>query len=277
MYAPGTKDSESLMISILQSLNISYLSSDVSSAMDARGWHLLPMISSMHSNSTNIQQSSINNATDLTSSSLGDKLADTLERTRISLANNRELYNRNESVVFLGMDSPEIPIEEVIHGLQISSSRQSSSRRHNNLEVTYGKAHLCPANDGGYGLLSVPIHAPCSIFSGVRWSNHLTAVSQVKAMTDAGVDVSLGKLMFDVDEPEDVHLLAERLTTKETKYDSCIRNDVLTQFTSGIKNATSCVGVGKDCPRTLQVMIELGVINSFCNIKYESSTCFDMH
>ena len=261
MYAPGTKDSESLMISILQSLNISYLSSDVSSAMDARGWHLLPMISSMHSNSTNIQQSSINNATDLTSSSLGDKLADTLERTRILLANNRELYNRNESVVFLGMDSPEIPIEEVIHGLQISSSRQSSSRQHNMLEVTYGKAHLCPANDGGYGLLSVPIHAPCSIFSGVRWSNHLTAVSQVKAMTDAGVDVSLGKLMFDVDEPEDVHLLAERLTTKETKSDSCIRNDVLTQFTSGIKNTTSCVGaVGKDCPRTLQVMIELGVI-----------------
>ena len=263
MYAPGTKDSESLMISILQSLDISYLTSAVDSEMDARGWHLLPMISPTHSKSTDTHQSSVNNATDLTSSSLGDKLADALERTRTLLANKREKYNNNESVLFLGMDSPEIPIEEVIHGLQISPSRQSSSQQHDELEVTNGKAHLCPANDGGYGLLSVPIHAPCSIFSGVRWSNHLTAVSQLKAITDAGVSVSLGKLMFDIDEPEDVHLLAKRLTAmKETKCNPCERNDVLSQFTSELRNTTtSCVGAfGKDCPHTLQVMMELGVI-----------------
>ena len=37
-------------------------------------------------------------------------------------------------------------------------------------------------------------------------------MSQLKALTDRGVDVSVGSLMFDVDEPEDVRDLVARLT-----------------------------------------------------------------
>ena len=72
VYAPGTKSGESQMASILQSLNLSHhiLGSPneerKQNKFDANGWVLLlPMKSS---------------ASDLTSSSLGDKLEDALER-----------------------------------------------------------------------------------------------------------------------------------------------------------------------------------------------------
>lgn len=256
MYAPGTVEAETHMISILQSLNLSHSCSHTNTEQ----WHLLPMISSVQKKSTDTQQSL--QQSDLTSSSLGDKLIDALERTRALLAKNTDAYQQNESVLFLGMDSPEIPIEEVVYGLQISSSRSATNTqqnvKHSDEQERRGKAHLCPANDGGYGLLSVPVHAPSSIFSGVRWSNHLTAISQLKALTDAGVNISIGKLMYDIDEPEDVHGLASRLSRKQQSL-GIRRNsndDVLTKSSgSGLSESSS----NSACAFTLQTLIDLGV------------------
>jgi len=235
VYAPGIKSGEDQMVSILQSLHLPYykMDTDPSNAqsdqmnhpsqdrgysVNCNGWILLPMKSSA--------------PTELTSSTLGDKLEDALDRTRellIHAAKSSAIRNSNtnEAVLFLGMDSPELPLEEIVYGLQIASGNRNLPKRENNRpptnENTYicgddkcagfvGKAHLCPANDGGYGLLSVPKHAPSSkIFAGVRWSHSLTAVSQLKALTDSNVDVSLGRLMFDIDEPSDVQDLARRL------------------------------------------------------------------
>jgi len=39
------------------------------------------------------------------------------------------------------------------------------------------KALLCPADDGGYGMLCVPPMAPPEIFENVLWSCPVTAVS----------------------------------------------------------------------------------------------------
>ena len=263
MYAPGTPDGESKMISILHSLKLVYNLKE-NECFD--GWHLLPMLSSPEKKS---DQLSPNQSSDLTSSSLGDKLMDALERTRRLLAKRKEKYQYNESVLFLGMDSPELPTEEIVYGLKISSANPTHHQCENNdnLNGTKGtmprrKAHMCPADDGGYGLLSFPSHAPSSIFLGVRWSNSLTAVSQLKALTDAGIDVSIGRVMFDIDEPEDVHQLVKRLSRK-TESDTVSQCDVLNSNASGISFSCSLSNdANKPCPFTLEALINLGMIDN---------------
>ncbi|KAL7511143.1 hypothetical protein ACHAXN_008041 [Cyclotella atomus] len=260
MYAPGTAAAEAQLTSILHTLNIAHYSSK--SIPNANQWHLIPMISSPEKKLTGVLTSSRAHS-DLNSSSLGEKLIDALERVRALLASSIEIYQHNESVLFLGMDSPEIPIEEVTYGLHISSGKHTT---HQTVESGgsrqfSGKAHMCPANDGGYGLLSVPIHAPTSIFSGVRWSTQLTAVSQLKALTDACVDISIGQLMFDIDEPEDVHLLVDRLTKEKGPNDVCAENDVLTKSSrNDIFDEHTFEKDCNGCRRTLQMLIKLGLV-----------------
>jgi glycosyltransferase A (GT-A) superfamily protein (DUF2064 family) len=134
---------------------------------------------------------------DLQSSDLGSKLADALERVRQIQPNN--------PVVFLGMDSPELPLDEIALAMSAAASKP------------VGKAYLNPAHDGGYGMLCIPKHASSNIFEGIRWSSSLTAVSQMKALSDNGVDTIVGSLMNDIDEPDDVKYLAIRLSMLHTQ------------------------------------------------------------
>jgi glycosyltransferase A (GT-A) superfamily protein (DUF2064 family) len=173
-YAPGNEEGLTIMMDILQSLKL-----------DDK-WTLLPAMSL---------------TTELLSCNIGTVLADALQRTRAALLlrnnNNHHHDNSSSVVVFLGMDAPELPLEEIITALA-----------HPTLSV------LCPASDGGYGMLSVPSHAPCpQIFQNISWSQSLTAVSQLKALTDCNVNVRLGRLMEDIDNPEDVTKLARRLSS----------------------------------------------------------------
>lgn len=295
MYAPGTQSGEAQMMSILDSLDLSYnkiekepLITNKKSdqltktpdhdeergylSVDTYGWVLLPM-----------QKAS---TSDLTSSSLGSKLEDALERIRKLLASmvqkssNVDNNNRNEAVLFLGMDSPELPMEEIVYGLLQSNDhhpptneKQLSNNCNNPSEGKasfHGKAHMCPANDGGYGLLSVPKHAPSArIFSSVRWSDPLTAVSQLKALTDCGVGVSLGKLMYDVDEPGDVKELAARLASSwdgENKTicssgESQSGDDSLVRLSLGISTAVSA-GISTNYPHhTRKALLDLNVMH----------------
>lgn len=247
------------MIGLLQSLNLSHQtenaycadthqqSIDACNSMDFDGWLLLPMLSSTNGNTNAHQQSK----SDLTSTTLGDKLIDALERSR-RLLKRRKQYdqdinnnNNNDAVLFLGMDSPELPIKEIVHGLQIAHGKSN-----------IGKAHLCPADDGGYGLLSVPHHAPSScIFTGVRWSTSLTAVSQLKALSDSNVDVSVGRLMHDIDEAGDVQKLAMRLAQGDKRKTQV--HDVLTEYSSGIIASDT---TKPNCYHTMQTLVDLGVL-----------------
>jgi hypothetical protein len=265
LYAPGTKSGEEHMSSILRTLGIPYVvppppPTTIGSSSPPRrgsssivplpvlrtvlannGWVLLPVKSS--------DDLAAASAADPASSDLGGVLVDALDGARGLLADVAASppasvppgaaaaaapAENNGAVLFLGMDSPELPMEEVVYGLRISSSGRGGGpppprtnggaapmpdgaggeRRGTtpSFAAGSGRAHLCPANDGGYGLLSVPGHAPSSgVFRGVRWSRPLAAMSQLKALTDLGVDVSVGTLMFDVDEPADVRDLAARL------------------------------------------------------------------
>ncbi len=125
---------------------------------------------------------------------------------------------------------------------------------------------LSPYTTGGYGLISIPGHAPSSkVFSGVRWSQPLTAVSQLKALTDSNVDVSIGKLMHDVDEPSDVHELVKRLHhycnyhTQTNKSDGQTF-DVLTSSSTGSR-ATVSIAEPQSFPRhTWKALADMNLI-----------------
>ena len=285
LYAPGTKEGESHMISILQSLHLPFVatmthccSTDgggdnalllplpiLQTILTNNGWVLLPMKLSTSDS-------------DLASSSLlGEILVDALDKTRALLASLSKsssskvtpcTTSNNDAVLFLGMDSPELPLEEIVYGLQLSSGKEW--RQHDAVinGVNNGKAHLCPAYDGGYGLLSIPKHAPSlQIFSRVRWSHPLTAVSQLKALTDCNVDVSIGTLMYDIDEPDDVHDLVKRLVQLNNRnslspFKSDQINDPLTRLSAGITNGgVTTEDIQPILPRkTWRTLIDLNLI-----------------
>lgn len=262
------------MVSILQSLHLPHNQMDDDPATEVQqqsenisrgnGWVLLPMMSTTPAGSSDTTKS------DLRSSSLGDKLQDALERTRkllistSSKTNNQDCIRKNEAVLFLGMDSPELPIEEIVYGLQISSGNHhlSCSNNKSNISQQRGKAHMCPANDGGYGLLALPKHAPSSkIFSGVSWSSSLTAVSQLKSLTDSNIDVSIGRLMYDVDEPADVDELVVRLIHSQSSKNKEERlHDALTTTSAGITTNSLFDAQNRYPHHTLNALIKLGII-----------------
>ena len=227
VYAPGDSSTGSRMTKILESLGLSCCPSESYTPRkdNTTNWVLMPMMSS-----------------DLTSSSLGDKLMDSLQRVR-------ELTDDGSPVLFLGMDSPELPIDEIIRGLEIASNKDRP------------RAHLCPANDGGYGLLVLPSCAPTSVFSGIRWSCALTAISQLKALSDAGIDVSIGRLMHDIDEPEDVRSLAKRLSSPCSEVAASVGNDDVLLRPSFEKSRVCRISDPRKCPHTTDALSKLEFVS----------------
>lgn len=164
------------------------------------------------------------NSTELTSVDLGAQLEHALKTVRDSM--------NQGPVLFCGMDCPELPLDEVDSALAAPTV-----------------ARIVPAADGGYGLLSVPDAAPPSIFDNMRWSSPLTAVAQIKALTDAGIVVQVGRLAHDVDEPSDVDGLCERLGGAEL---SATSQDVLEQSERPPRQGS--------CRHTRQALQELGLL-----------------
>jgi glycosyltransferase A (GT-A) superfamily protein (DUF2064 family) len=203
LYAPGNVEGWNHMAGILQELRL------------FKGWKLIPMRESRDPSS-------------LKSTDLGTKLSTALIEARA--------FSGTGGVVFVGMDSPELPMEEIHRALHLATDHKNA-------------AHVCPAHDGGYGMLCVPHDAPSSIFQGVLWSHPLTAVSQIKALTDAGVRVTIGRVMHDIDEPSDVMALAERLVSKSSP-----PTDRLHQSSSGQTMLTG------ECKLTWDALVEQEII-----------------
>jgi glycosyltransferase A (GT-A) superfamily protein (DUF2064 family) len=126
------------------------------------------------------------------------------------------------TVILFGMDAPEIPMHELYTILTSTSSPVSSaSVSPTSLQSTTGSAFLCPAYDGGYVMLSIPPlrHSEertmmiDTIFQSVSpyWSHPLTAVTQIKALSDVGISTIVGPIVHDIDTPDDVVQLIQRL------------------------------------------------------------------
>ena len=262
-YAPANDEGLSIMRDILVNeldLPEQHLHNSKGNT-DTAGWILLPM-----------NQTSTNN---LTATNLGDILTDILKRTR-DLQHNSSNGEETEKgkVMFLGMDSPELPMEEIVASFRSSTticsnkSTDKPSIDQNTSESYQAQemAVLCPANDGGYGMLCVPSRAPTmAVFQGIRWSNQPTALGQLKALTDCGIPVRLGRLMNDIDEPEDVNALCQRLRSRrkrqvEEQVDTTdaaeVNGDVLLK--SSIRANKIRTG---DCRHTTRVLRELGLLS----------------
>jgi glycosyltransferase A (GT-A) superfamily protein (DUF2064 family) len=164
---------------------------------DRGGWKLFPMLGG-----------------DLQGTDLGGKLEDALLRAR--------KLTPQGGVVFLGMDAPILILDDIVRGLcdahaPILRSGGWTGGSDVTAEVkAVPSALLCPADDGGYGMLCVPPNAdPLRTFRGMYWSHQLTAIAQVKALTDQNIMVKIGKMMNDIDEPSDVEALCKRLLVEE--------------------------------------------------------------
>ena len=218
LYAPGNMDGWNCMSEILLELRL------------FKEWVLVPMVDDISSS--------------LTSSDLGTKLSAGLIKART--------FSGAGGVIFVGMDSPELPLDEIQHALYQA--------------VAHNTAFLCPAQDGGYGMLCVPPSAPLSIFQGVQWSHPLTAVSQLKALTDVNIPIILGRLMYDVDEPMDVHLLAKRLVVNRIGADSFHDEDndnVSCRSTGNLFQSSSGQAPSKpDCMYTWNALVAQEIIVS---------------
>jgi glycosyltransferase A (GT-A) superfamily protein (DUF2064 family) len=207
------------MEEILQELGLDYSAS----------WKLLPMVSS-----------------DLLSSNLGYVLQYALDRIIISK------LNKNGGVVFLGMDSPALPLRDILTGLQLAT-------------INKGSALLCPADDGGYGMLCIP-EAACrlSVFEGVYWSHPLTAVSQLKTLTDRSIAVVLGQLMHDIDEPDDVERLCKRLSEKKSasleRSNEESRVGLSSNCLQQLDSTASVYSAHRECSFTEETLRELGFL-----------------
>lgn len=224
LYAPS--DEKDNMGNILKNLDV------------LAHWELMPMIS----------------GDDLQSSDLGAKLTDALRRARIR---QRQEAMEEGPVIFLGMDSPETPLDEIA---AIFCGTNKNNRSSSSSPSSLSSAILCPAEDGGYGMLSVPPHVPTEqVFHGVRWSQSLTAISQVKALTDAGITVRIGRLMYDIDEPDDVHALVRRLQNTNEDATTIVppKKDVLLQ-SSGMPGQERT----SDCPHTRAALCKLGLLST---------------
>ena len=301
VYAPGNETGRNGMAELLGSMGLSVASSVTSrddgddddriprpESSGRGGWFLLPIL-----------EETSDPAGEMRRSDLGSKLSDALVKSRsvlarrsarVGLSNCQSVpssggesgsgSSRDDSssvasidgeeatspppkgpVMFLGMDAPELPLSEMVYALREATSSSEG-------EVRVARAYLCPAADGGYGMLCVPPSAPPDIFDGVRWSDKHTALSQLKAITDLGIDVKLGAVMHDIDEPDDVFELAKRLCRDKSGPSgeggsddrSNLAVDVLTRTPPGGEDAAEFDY--DSCAHTWSTLAGLGLIES---------------
>jgi glycosyltransferase A (GT-A) superfamily protein (DUF2064 family) len=134
-------------------------------------------------------------------------------------------------VVFIGMDTPHLSINQISKGVAIASrERENGSQTTPPPSHTEGeedkplargaqnepRGYICPATDGGYVMLALPSCASrCNVFDPnvLMWSSTNTFATQVKAITDGGIEIRVGLSYCDVDEREDVCELQHLIQT----------------------------------------------------------------
>jgi hypothetical protein len=127
-------------------------------------------------------------------------------------------------VLFLGMDTPILPRRE-IRAILARTNVASNHPKEATSSSSSIAAFLCPANDGGYGMVSVPCTAPITIFDDIPWSTSLTALAQIKAFTDRNIPIVLGPLMYDIDDESDLQYYIQRWSLSLTSSASSTLND----------------------------------------------------
>jgi hypothetical protein len=146
---------------------------------------------------------------------------------------------------------------------------------------------VCPAEDGGYGLLGVSLLSPGpglapsaedaaagdgegssdtsrgnvsiekarmleGMFRGVLWSHPLTALSQIRALQlSSWSSVGVGRLMHDVDSPDDVSSLCRRLVLRRrARQEEKERQQPEQEWSADGDENFGCLSLPTSAPRT---------------------------
>ena len=202
-YAPPTTEGYEMMQEIVNSCH------DIYGNSISDDWTLLPI--------DNTNPSNTKNATNGDYESRRSNLSNILSNVV------RTGHHRNPTipttVILFGMDAPEIPMLELYTIITTPKTASASA-----------SAFLCPAYDGGYVMLSIPplaqeetVH---SIFQSVSpyWSHPLTSIAQIKALSDVGISTIIGPIVHDIDTPDDVLALLQRLKSEPVRspYDTIV-------------------------------------------------------
>lgn len=109
-----------------------------------------------------------------------------------------EAGREHPAVAALGSDHPHI---------SMASIREAFERVDAGADVVLG-----PAEDGGYYLVAVPgDRVPRTLFEGIPWSTPEVLETTLERCRRADLEVELLRESWDVDRPEDVERLAEKL------------------------------------------------------------------
>lgn len=109
-------------------------------------------------------------------------------------------------IALIGMDCFELTVSMVRDSMDLVSR-------------TRGLAHIIPAVDGGYVLLTVPEGCEwAEVFGGIPWSSEYTGQTQVQRIEGAGLRCTVGEMLGDVDEPGDLERLWESRGLKMARF-----------------------------------------------------------
>lgn len=138
----------------------------------------------------------------ISSPDLGGRLRGALEYAQ-NLYKDQDGNVRTASVTFIGMDCFDLNPARIEQSVAIA---------------TPTKAHVLPARDGGYVLLSVPSNCQNTIFDRIPWSSSQTCAAQIERLVESGLECELGETLDDIDEPEDLDRLWQMREQKLTNY-----------------------------------------------------------
>lgn len=138
---------------------------------------------------------------------LGGRLCAALEHVRGTNADDAGgggAVTATPVITFIGMDCFELTgpmVQDSMVRVSVSTSASPGT----------ASAHLLPASDGGYVLLTVPLDCDGSrIFERIPWSCGRTGRVQVQRLEEAGLSCVVGgEALPDVDEPGDLDGLWE--------------------------------------------------------------------
>jgi glycosyltransferase A (GT-A) superfamily protein (DUF2064 family) len=228
-YSPPTPDGYRKMQSI-----VATVSADDEGKTLKDEWNLLPMdYTDYNQRDCNSKNKSCSDKVDDTSTTAATTSAfQHVQTTSNNLSNIlsnavrtcKDRYpNQSTTVILFGMDAPELPIEELY--ILLLTIQQTPKQLQNT-------ALICPAYDGGYVMLSVPPDITIdsrkinTIFQSVYpyWSHLLTAIVQIKALSDNGTKTIIGTLVHDIDTPNDIYELIQRLQQDTKDNDNAVKS-----------------------------------------------------
>ncbi len=122
---------------------------------------------------------------------------------RLCRAMTRAFEEGASAVLFMGADSPALPVEYVQHAIELL--------RHDRSEASPVDAVMGPCLDGGYYLLGVSRPIP-ALLTGIDWGSERVADQTRAAAREAGIALKELAMSYDVDRFEDLkHAVSDLL------------------------------------------------------------------